>query len=108
MANASRDVQDELLSQPLERYTDATVTDPEQMRRLLAEVRHQHFAVAAGLITPGATGVAVPVRDTDGGRVIAALSVVIPHDQANPQSVVAALTMASRGITRAMTRGSRH
>ncbi|WP_009475671.1 IclR family transcriptional regulator [Rhodococcus sp. JVH1] len=108
MANASRDVQDELLSQPLERYTDATVTDPDQMRRLLAEVRHQHFAVAAGLITPGATGVAVPVRDTDGGRVIAALSVVIPHDQANPQSVVAALTTASRGITRAMTRGSRH
>lgn len=102
LANAVPALQDELLSRRLPRYTAATVTDPNRLRRLLAQVRQQRFAIASGYITRESMGVAVPVRDAR-GAVIAALSAVLPIDYPNPQALVPALAAASHGITRSVT-----
>jgi IclR family transcriptional regulator, acetate operon repressor len=51
---------------PLERRTDATVTDLEVFRRELATIRRRGFAQTHGELEEGLTGIAAPVRFSDG------------------------------------------
>jgi DNA-binding IclR family transcriptional regulator len=101
LAHAPQATQEELLASPLERFTERTVTDPRELRRLLADIRRQGFVVADGHITEGATGVAVPIRDAR-DRVVAALNVVVPSGEGRAPAQVSALLAAARGISRAM------
>ncbi|MFE5239633.1 MULTISPECIES: IclR family transcriptional regulator [unclassified Streptomyces] len=101
LAHSPLELQEEVLSQPLPRYTPRTVTDPAQLRSLLAQVRREGFVVATRMISQAGTGVAVPVRGED-GEVVAALSVVIPAADPHPRAPVPALQAAGRGISRAM------
>ncbi|MCO1658512.1 IclR family transcriptional regulator [Pseudonocardia humida] len=48
--------------------------DPAVLHQLIGEARAQGYALNAGMIVPGASGVGVPVRGDD-GRPVAALSV---------------------------------
>jgi DNA-binding IclR family transcriptional regulator len=100
LAFADRELQEQALRRPLERYTPLTVTDPAQLRRKLAQVRQSGYAVAVGQITllPDLV-VAVPVHDPFGG-LAAAISVVVESAQAKPQVLVRMLTDASTKITR--------
>lgn len=100
LANGPRELQEDVLAGPLSAYTDATVTDPRELRRMLAEVRHQDFVVCPGYIDPAATGVAVPVRDQR-GRALAALGVVVPNDD-DARLTVGVLRTAARGLERAL------
>ncbi|GAB2462266.1 IclR family transcriptional regulator [Xylanimonas ulmi] len=100
LANGPTAVQEAVLAAPLRAYTDATVTDPAALRRMLAQVRHQDYALTAGFIDPAATGVAVPVRDPR-GRVVAALAVVVPNDD-EARASVGVLRTAARGLGRAL------
>lgn len=93
--------QETFLARRHPQLTDSTVTDPEDLRRLLAEIRRTGFCVQAGSIVPESTGVAVPVFNA-AGRAIAALSVVIPREGGPVQKSVAALQTASRGISRSL------
>ncbi len=107
LAHAPVDVQDAVLAGPLPAYTEATVTDPRRLRRVLAEVRKQGFAFCPGHIRPEATGIAVPVRAAD-GAVVAALSVVVPNDEA-ARAVVPLLLASGRTASRALApRGPFH
>ncbi|MFJ6730131.1 IclR family transcriptional regulator [Streptomyces sp. NPDC091281] len=65
---------DELLAGPLPRYTDATHTDPDELRARLAEIREQGHAIGRGELDPDVLGVGAPVTD-DHGAVVAALSI---------------------------------
>ena len=100
LAFADRELQEQALRRPLERYTPLTVTDPAQLRRKLAQVRQSGYAVAVGQITlvPDLV-VAVPVHDPFGG-LAAAISVVVESAQAKPQVLARMLTDASAEITR--------
>lgn len=100
LANGPRELQEHVLDGPLMAYTDATVTEPRELRRMLAEVRHQDFVVCPGYIDPAATGVAVPVRDPR-GRVLASLGVVVPNDD-DARLTVDVLRTAARGLERAL------
>lgn len=100
LAHAPVEVQDAVLAGPLPAMTDATVTDPRRLRRVLAEVRKQGFAFCPGHIRPEATGVAVPVRAAD-GTVVAALSVVVPNDD-GARAVVPLLLGSGRTVSRAL------
>lgn len=62
-------------SQPLPRYTSATLTDTDAIIDHLAEIRDQGFCLAHGEVDPDATGIAAPIFDTN-GDVCAGLSVV--------------------------------
>ncbi|PPK98839.1 DNA-binding IclR family transcriptional regulator [Kineococcus xinjiangensis] len=103
LAHGPTDLLERVLSRPLTATTAASVTDPVRLRAELARVRGQGFALCAGLVHPEATGVAVPIRDAT-GRVIAALSAIVPND-AGAKSVVPALHAASRGVTRRLGAG---
>ncbi|MEU6645564.1 IclR family transcriptional regulator [Saccharomonospora sp. NPDC046836] len=102
LAHAERDLQEQVLCSPLERFTPLTVVDPGQLRRKLAQVRQTGVAVARGLITLPDLVVAVPVPGPD-GEVAAAISVVVEAAQAQPRQLAALLTQASRSIARAMS-----
>jgi DNA-binding IclR family transcriptional regulator len=94
------DLQERILAGPLRAYTRDTITDPRRLRSLLAEVRRTGCALCPGFLDARATGIAVPIRDT-GGRVVAAISVIVPNDD-NARTRVPALQTAARGVTRAM------
>lgn len=100
LAHGPRELQEQALTQPLERFTPHTVTDPARLRGLLADVRRQGAAVLPGHLHEEATGVAVPVRDGH-DTVVAALSVIVPNDGQAHLSVPL-LQAAARGIGRAL------
>jgi DNA-binding IclR family transcriptional regulator len=99
LAFADRDLQEEALRRPLERFTPLTITDPAELRRKLAQVRQSGYAVAVGQITLPDLVVAVPVYDPF-GDLAAAISVVVEAARAKPQVLVSMLGDASGEITR--------
>jgi DNA-binding IclR family transcriptional regulator len=50
----------------LERFTDATITDPKKLRAELARIREQGYALSEGEIDLGVRGVAAPIFGADG------------------------------------------
>ena len=100
LAHGSDDLQERVLGNPLERYTDRTITSHAALRATLAQVRRQGFALLPGHVHPDAAGVAVPVRNGL-QEVVAALSVIVPND-GRAMAQVPALMAAARGITRAL------
>jgi len=105
LAHAPTAVQEQVLAGPLARWTEHTVTDPGELRRVLGEVRAHGFAVSDRQVTDDALSVACPVRDRR-DAVVAALSVVVrvdgPSPAAVPSGVVPAVRAAARGISRAL------
>jgi len=100
LAHAEPAVQDRVCAAPLARFTRHTITDPARLRAVLAEVRRADAAVSDRQITEDAVSVAAPIRDA-GGRVVAALSLVVPAT-ANPATLIPAVRMAARGTSRAL------
>lgn len=76
LAHAPAAVRDRVLA-GLERFTDATVTDPAALAAQLDRVREDGWASTAGELEVGLNAVAAPVRRAD-GAVVAALSVSAP------------------------------
>ncbi len=70
-----------LLDPPLERFTDATVTDPDRIVRELATTRNRGYACCAGELELTLNGVSAPVPDAEGGRPAAVLSIWGPVDR---------------------------
>ena len=101
MAFGPADVQETFLHRRLPRLTETTPTDPDELRRTLAEVRRQGYCVMQGTIVPESMGVAVPIVNAD-GRVVAALSVVLPREGGPVQTAISALQTAARGISRSL------
>jgi DNA-binding IclR family transcriptional regulator len=100
LAFGDAELQDRVLSGHLVPLTRATLSDPEAVRRKLAEVRALGHAVAPGYIEEVSTGIAVPVRD-ETSRVVAALSVVLPRDAESDFAIVE-LHRAARDIARSL------
>jgi DNA-binding IclR family transcriptional regulator len=101
LAFAPSEVQDAVLAGPLTRYTPETVTDPDALRRILAEVRVHGFAVNDRQVTMDSISVGAPVRDAD-SSVIAAVSIVVQAGSALPAALAPAVQAAARGISRAL------
>jgi IclR family transcriptional regulator, acetate operon repressor len=70
----------------LERYTEATITDPGALAAELAAVRASGYATAAGELEDGLVAVAAPVFDS-AGACVAALSVSGPAFRLRPEAV---------------------
>ena len=100
LAFGDHELQERVLSSPMQPLTRATLSDPIAVRRKLAEVRTLGHAFAPGYIEDVATGIAVPIRD-ETGRVIAALSVVLPRDSEADYAIVE-LHRAARDIERSL------
>ncbi|WP_415855558.1 IclR family transcriptional regulator [Sinomonas sp. G460-2] len=101
VAFGAAEQQNTFLARRHPRLTDATITDPDELRRLLAEIRRTGYCVQLGTIVPESAGVAVPVFNAHGAA-IAALSVVIPREGGPVQKSITALQTAARGISRSL------
>lgn len=62
----------------LKKYTDYTVTDPEELKQSLKEIRHKGYAISRGEREPDAYSVVAPVWDSS-KQVIASLSISGPN-----------------------------
>ncbi len=85
LAHAPDEVQNEILSGNLEAYTPYTITDLEDLRELLVNVRRQDHHLAKEDVDLGAYSVATPIRDHS-DNVIAALSVAGPRSRLNART----------------------
>ncbi|MFE5917504.1 IclR family transcriptional regulator [Streptomyces sp. NPDC056468] len=101
LAHSDPEFQDEYLAGPLTAFTPYTITDPARLRRMLADVRRTGVAVSSRQVTDDALSVAAPIR-SPGGSIAAAVSVVVPHADAQVPVLVPAVRLAARGISRAL------
>ncbi|MFF1696334.1 IclR family transcriptional regulator [Streptomyces sp. NPDC058257] len=101
LAHAPAEVQGEALAGPIERFTPGTVTDPRTLRRMLADVRTNGYAVSDRQVTMDALSVAAPVHR--GGTVIASVSLVVRHGSASAPGLARLVCTSARAISRALT-----
>lgn len=100
LANAPLALRQQVLTSNLKAYTKNTVTDPNLLREVLAQVRQQRFVVNEGAIEANTTSIAAPVVGP-AGTVIAAVQVVIPAG-ADPRRYLPAVVTGARALSRAL------
>lgn len=103
VAHADEDLFTEVVQRGLVGYTPETITDPAELRLVLAECRRTGVAVVRQEMSPGAYSVATRITDSN-DRVVAALSVV--SADAATHLLVPAVVMAGRGISRTLRSGA--
>ena len=99
LAHAPEEVQSEVLAH-LTRITPHTVVHAGVLKGQLARVHRDGYAVTIEEMTLGACSVAVPVFRED--SVVAALGLVVPSLKRDKLRLVAALNVASQGISRSL------
>lgn len=70
----------------LKPFTESTETDPQKLRRRLAEIRAKGYAVSWGELNPGLVSMSVPVFNRF-GEVVASLSIGLPESRAVPEKL---------------------
>ncbi|HLY30050.1 MAG TPA: IclR family transcriptional regulator [Ktedonobacterales bacterium] len=77
---------------PKTRYTENTVTDPDQLRQQLARIRNQGYSITNGEVDSGVRGIAAPIFGSD-NQVVGAVSIAGPsfrlNDEALPHAIQA-------------------
>ncbi|MEC3975425.1 IclR family transcriptional regulator [Amycolatopsis sp. H20-H5] len=101
LAHAPADVQEEVLAARLKRFTEKTISSAARLRRVLADVRRDGYAISEGQIELLALSVASPVYGP-ADTVVAAISVVVPSAGVDPRTLVPAVLAAARGISRSL------
>lgn len=99
LAHAPEDVQAQALGQ-LTRVTPYTIIQPGRLRRQLARVVRDGYAVTVEEMSLGACSLAVPIESR--AEVVASLGIVLPSVDRNRKQLVTALQVAARGISRAL------
>lgn len=104
LAHAPREVQEEVLHGPLQRYSTKTINDPAELRGKLADIRQGGFALSDGQVTTDALSVAAPIHD-GAGTIVASLSLVVRAAETAPMTLVPAVRSAARAIGRTLASG---
>ena len=78
-----------LEARPLERCTQHSVTDPDQFRRLLREVRRRDYEMSSEEVNPDMAGVAAPVLTSASALPLGVLSVSGPLFRWDPPQIEA-------------------
>ena len=78
------------------------MTSPDQFRRALAVTRLTRVAVTRGELEPDQCGVAMPVFGP-GGEVVAAIELTVSEVGPELKSVLPALAIASRSLSRELS-----
>lgn len=98
LAFQADEVIEKYVSRPLAKPTHNSVTDPDALRRELAEVRTRGYSVTRQEMTAGSGSIAVPIRSQ--GRVVAAVGVIVHVARLNESRLVASLKNAAESISR--------
>lgn len=99
LSHGGPDLTRAVLDGQLPRFTAATVTDPDALRRELAECRRTGIALVRGELTEGADSIATRIMNGQ-GRVVAALSVVVRAGSVQPQAVLPSVITSGLAISR--------
>lgn len=88
-----------ILNGPLPRYTNATLCDPDEIGKSLAQIRRSGSALDNGEYSAGVMAVAAPVYDRH-NKVVAAISIPFLHtqDEARVETLRAAVDRAARQV----------
>ncbi len=90
---------EELISCGLPRMTPFTITDPDVLRRDLAQVRIRGYSVTKDEMTIGAVSVGAAIFGPD-DQVVGAVSTVVATKGASPTALAPAVRAVARGLTR--------
>ena len=101
LAFAPIELQEQVLATPLQRFTPKTIGDQGELRATLAEIRRTGVAISDRQITLDAISVAAPIHDRN-GRVVAAISLVLPSAETSQGQYVPLVRTSARGISRAL------
>jgi DNA-binding IclR family transcriptional regulator len=101
LAFAESAVQEAYLAQPLVHEPEKVPVSPAALRRTLADVRREGTATVRRRVPQPLMTVAAPVFGPD-DRIAAALSVVVPQENAEPRVLAPAVRTAARSISRVL------
>ena len=104
LAYLPADEQDEILNQPLDAYTENTVTSPDEIRKQLGVIRNQGYAVDYEEYELGVCAIAAPICNRR-GDVIAAIGSPSPTSRMTAEriaEIAVAFKEAARAISRRM------
>ncbi|MDJ0338225.1 IclR family transcriptional regulator [Cryobacterium sp. PH31-O1] len=101
LAHAPADVLQAYLATGLERFLPRTVTEPDAVRKRLAEIRLTGVARLSEEMTRGSSSIAAPIRDRT-GRVVAAVSIVTRTTLIVDPEREYAVRLAAQGVSRAL------
>ncbi|GAA0266083.1 IclR family transcriptional regulator [Actinomadura nitritigenes] len=99
LAFAAPEYRERVIGAGLVRHAARTITDPDEMRSCLEQVRRSGYALTRDEMTLGASSVGAPVRDGT-GEVVAALSLVARTRSADLRRLLPPLTTAARALSR--------
>ncbi|MGI5193194.1 IclR family transcriptional regulator [Streptomyces sp. CA-288835] len=71
---------EELIAQGLERFSDSTPTDPDELRAELDQIRADGYSVNRNQFRPGVCAIAAPVLDEE-GTPLAAVAISMPDSR---------------------------
>lgn len=91
-----------VLSHPLRRFTDSTITEPDELRALVRDVQNAGVAVSHGSFVAGTTSVSAPLFDSL-GHFYGAVSVMW-EKRAGERDVIPLVMDAAATITNALRR----
>jgi DNA-binding IclR family transcriptional regulator len=101
LAHAESAFQEQVLEQPLIHLPEKIPVSSAALRRTLAEIRREGLSTFRRGAPQPIVSVAAPVHDAQ-GAVVAALSVVVPAENAEPRLLGPAVRTAARGISRGL------
>jgi DNA-binding IclR family transcriptional regulator len=101
LAFAESGFQESVLAQPLMHMPENVPVSPAALRRTLAEIRRDGLATFRRRAPQPLVSVAAPIFGAD-ERVVAALSVVVPQENAEPRLLGPAVRTAARAISRGL------
>ena len=101
LAHAPIRLQNDIIARGLPRLASATITDPDQLRKVLSNIRVTGFAISRNEMTEGNASAAAPIFGR-AGDVIAAISVVVPSKNDNLAALAQGVRVAAAGISRTL------
>jgi DNA-binding IclR family transcriptional regulator len=102
LAHAPADILNAVLESDFPRFTPFSVPDAGTLRRVLADVRRDGFAICDRQMTDLAVSVAAPIHSAS-GEVIAAVSVAVRGEgPAAVRALIPTIHVAAKGISRAL------
>lgn len=101
LSHGGGELAERVLAGGLRRYTARTIVDPAVLRMEIAACRRTGTASVRGELTDGADSVATRIVD-GGGRVVAALSVVVQSGSIRHQAALPSVVASGLGISRVL------
>jgi DNA-binding IclR family transcriptional regulator len=80
LAFAEPDFIKQYLRRPLEKLTEATITDPDELRQEMQKIRQSGYSVTVADVQPFTGSIAAPIRDAS-GTVVASLCFIVRKSQ---------------------------